>query len=254
MPSLKKAKDLAAGAVCSANYRQFGNGFSFYAEENQQVWPKTFCGWYNNAGAKLFSDWLGGISVYLNVPSVQGRSEDQAGYKQWVQDCKTNGAGSLLFCPSCKVQLGSYTYCATTAGVFQNTYNISYKDKDPGNWLYAYSLNARFTRAQNTVLLGEKLLNSNYYIIDSGSYLANIAPGDPPVAGGAYYSHCDKINLLFNDGHVQREEMLPPPYKQVRGEPQVDVQYASWPGAWDHVPQLLTVSANAFNLLYWEKE
>jgi len=248
MPSLAKAKDLAKGAVCAANYRQFGHGFTFYAEENQQMWPKPIGTWSNTGNPGHFTDWLCGIGQYLGLPDVKPYvkvGDTQASYEQWIQDCPRNGP---LFDPACKWHVGDWSDTATTAGVFQNSYTISYKDKDWGNWPYpAFSLNPRCTKAQNTVLLGDKVAGPyNWYIIDSGAYVANALP-EERAAGFTYYSHLDKINLLFNDGHIQREAMLPWPYTPIRGDKQLNVGYG-----WSYAPQLLSVTANVSGVLHWE--
>ena len=250
MPSLAKAKDLAKAAICSANFRQFGNGFTLYSEENQQMWPKPIGTWSNTGNPGHYTDWLCGVGTYLGLPDTKGRPDTQAGYQQWIKDCPSDG---LLFDPACKYRLGDWSDSATTAGIFQNTYTISYKDKDWSNWPYpAFSLNPRCTNAQSTALLGDKTPGPyNWYIIDSGAYLANALPAEQTSAKANYYSHLDQMNMLFVDGHVQRDVMLPAPYKQVRGDQQVNVQ-AGYAWTWAHAPQLLNVKPNVSGLLYWE--
>ncbi len=255
MPSLSKAKQLATGAVCAANHRSLGHGFLLYAEEHQQVWPRTLSCWSNTTSLGHFDDWVCCIAPYVGVSSTAGYADSEAGYQQWVQAAVVSRNGGPLWCPGCPIRPGYFTETPATYGVFTNTYNISFKETLAKRdwWQYAYSLNARCTRAQDTPLLGDKIAGPfNWCIIGNERDVANARPGMTPTEQwdwGTYYSHADNINILFNDGHVISRSMLPPPYQQVRGAPNLNYTVT---GGWDHTKQLLTVAPNYYGVLYWE--
>jgi len=171
LPVLAKARARAKAATCMNNLKQIGLGLLMYAE-----------------------DYKGWIGLRLNT-SWTGPTYNQGDLRGYVDP-------KLIVCPSTRpYQLD------------KSKHQACYARKSPSlTTSYPYNSSSSFLRAtsidhkQDFWIQGEAINNdstSSYFHYQSDVMSGPCEESDPAPLKPAYFSHSNKMNLLFLDGHVE---------------------------------------------------
>jgi prepilin-type N-terminal cleavage/methylation domain-containing protein/prepilin-type processing-associated H-X9-DG protein len=123
LPALGKARGIARRVACLANMKQWGMGYSLYAEESNEVLPFTGHGDGSKAGSSI--GYWDDPTYWANaVPAILSPNKT---YYQMQQDAlggaaslPTNGSKSIFVCPEAEPAQGVPQFDLPTAnGCFQ---------------------------------------------------------------------------------------------------------------------------------------
>ena len=184
LPSLSKAKALAAKAVCMSNSRSIGLGFNLYLSEYDgnfyHVEPTWF--WYNDP---KFREWQVALAPYLDGPSEPSDrpdTEDDMGVfhcpEIWV-DNPSAGDGFFQF----------YEY----GGSYSINAPLYVKHPDPENSRYRSFQDLEMPDKTSVVC------DYFYYTYDNMDVMISWEFQSPWFQG----PHVGEMNVLFSDWHVE---------------------------------------------------
>ncbi len=175
LPALQRARETAKTSKCAANLKQFGVAMFFYSDRNRDYLPAYR---YNAANAFWFDSnengplvevlgtggkCVGGIAVRTNPNAITGRHK--------------------LCCPS--LTLGEVTYWGNG---FWPSYGMN------GNITACstgHTVLKRFVQPSRTAVFG-----------DATSVIFNWGWSASGVTNTANFTHNNKLNAAFGDGHV----------------------------------------------------
>lgn len=203
LPALNQGKASAQRTVCTGNLRQLGIATRLYWEDNRGNGFKQWSSNTNNGRVWWFG-WLEGasagegqrrfdLSVGVLFPYLQGSDVRLCPSPVWASAQFKPKATSVVFSYGCN----SYLFAANN----QPVVNVN-----------------RITRPTETALFADAAQINNFQKEDLAEnplleewYLLSVETNQP---AGSYYPnghfrHAGKANVVFSDGHVGREKMLP---------------------------------------------
>lgn len=202
LPALAKAKESGRRAVCMSNLRQFGIGYTLYADDN----PKGLLETYESGGAFRLP---ASVAVFQNpgVPFLNGEAISLyiPGFKVMDPSARKAEASGIWFCPSMLKRPPQATQNEINAFGFFNTdyaYFARVEKWKPNQTTRPQDLTENELR-NDRLLMSDVLFH--WWVIDGWSFSHGLRgprdSGGPLLEKGAPTSLAG-LNQLFGDGRV----------------------------------------------------
>ena len=203
LPALNQSKASARRTVCTGNLRQLGIATRLYWEDNRGNGFKQWSSNTNNGRIWWFG-WLEGSSVAegqrkfdlsagVLFPYLQGSDVRLCPSPVWTSAQFKPKATSVVFSYGCN----AYLFAANN----QPVVNVN-----------------RITRPTETALFADAAQINNFQTEDLAEnplleewYLLSVETNQPTASyyPNGHFRHAGKASVVFSDGHVGREKMLP---------------------------------------------
>jgi len=227
VPSLQSARDLAKTAVCGNNNRQIGSTMQVYLADSNGVFFGPFSPYSHDYDSRTFVLMLMDIAVgehpwqtwrhVTNFDSSEGNGlPDQpapwgnslsAGTENYIQYRRSAG---MFFCPAAPMSKLIVPAAWAGGGAIEaesTTYHApvhTWFYYAAGGAMNPYSAPCKLANVRQTsesVMLGEGFFHL-WPVLDGDTQVANFQPTGAAWNANTYYSHKDRVYLLFFDGHA----------------------------------------------------
>ena len=203
-PVFAQARDKARGSQCLSNVRQIGMAMMQYAQDYDEVLPRT---WYSPDGNNGWQDsnpaigqykWMDAVYPYVKNDGVFTCPSDTSARRDYVPFQKLTGKSKAY---------GSYAISAA--------YYRPGDDVDPPNSNYSYSITMpQIVVPADTVWIAEANWYEFYWATraEHPAVVQTTTPRWLPsrtstLGDGIFERHQRKLNVIFCDGHVKAADL-----------------------------------------------